>query len=667
MSNNPASVTPGTLTYRKDIDGLRAVAVLSVLLFHAFPSVVRGGFVGVDIFFVISGYLITGILSEEVRTNRFSIFGFYGRRARRIFPALATVLAAVLAIGWGVLYTDEFQQLGKHVSAGAGFVSNLVLWSETGYFDRAAEAKPLLHLWSLGVEEQFYILWPLVLAVIHRRKAALIGAVCVIMVASFALDVSLIGHHPGATFFSPFTRFWELMVGSGLALGTARLQPLSNAVRNVGSVLGALLCAVAIFGLNSGLGYPGAWALLPTVGAALLIASGFDAILNRIVLSRPTMVGIGKISYPLYLWHWPLLSFSTILLEGQPSASQRVMVLLASAMLAWLTYRLIESPIQHMKVRSIAVAGPTLALLFMGSVGAAIFVLNPQAPSHRYSPFAEVATAMHGAGQQFVTTNCGLSESDAKLGICITDTRDAPHFAMIGDSKTEAMMWGFVRESKSGQRWTAMSRAGCSPLIGVVRSSSYAGDNPDDCTHFARLELDRAESNPQIKMVAIVAARRVLEGPDFVNVATGAPDKDGAQHGMDDTITDLEKAGKRVALIVDNPTLPDPAQCMERSAMKYRVIRVLGRPDLAACTLPYNDYLKVTQHYRTMIAELQTLHPKLLVLDPAPLLCDEARGVCPISQNGSFLYSYGDHVSDYSNTIVARRFIPEMNAAVGVN
>ncbi|MGA7777381.1 MAG: acyltransferase family protein [Paraburkholderia sp.] len=665
MSNNPTQATPGTLIYRKDIDGLRAVAVLSVLLFHAFPSAIPGGFVGVDIFFVISGYLITGILADEVRTNRFSIPAFYARRARRIFPALATVLAAVLAIGWAVLYTDEFQQLGKHVAAGAGFISNLVLWNETGYFDRAAASKPLLHLWSLGVEEQFYILWPLVLALVHRRKAALIGAVCVIMVASFALDVSLIRHHPGATFFSPFTRFWELMIGSGLALGSARLRPVPRAVRNIGSLLGAALCAVAIFGLNSRLGYPGAWALLPTLGAALLIASGFGAAINRSVLSQPLMVGIGKISYPLYLWHWPLLSFSTILLGGEASASQRVLILLVSALLAWLTYRLIESPIRHMKIRWVSVAGPSLMLLFVGSAGAAIFAAAPQAPSRPYSQFGDVATAAHGkVGRKFVSGECGLRGADADAGLCIFDTRDTPHFAMIGDSKAEAMIWGFVQESTSGHRWSGMARGGCAPLVGVVRSSSYAGDNPDDCTHFARLEVDRAESDPQIRMVAIAAALRILEGPEYVNTKTGEPDKVGALDGMDATISELEKAGKRVALIVDNPTLPDPAQCMERSSMKYGVMRMLGGPDLAACTLHYGDYLKVTQQYREMIAKLQALHPKLLVLDPAPLLCDETHGTCPISQNGNFLYSYGDHVSDYASEMLARHFAPEMNAAV---
>ena len=205
------------MTRRSDIDGIRGIAVLAVVLFHAFPRVIRGGFVGVDVFFVLSGYLITGIILEDLGAGRFSFAAFYGRRVRRIFPALVVVLVAVAAIGWLFLFAREFLQLGRHVAGGAAFVSNLVLWNESGYFDNASETKPLLHLWSLGIEEQFYLAWPLLMVCssrlrVHRWLVAVLGAVS--LVACVAMSRTF----PADAFYSPLTRWWEILIGAALAV-----------------------------------------------------------------------------------------------------------------------------------------------------------------------------------------------------------------------------------------------------------------------------------------------------------------------------------------------------------------------------------------------------------------------------------------------------------------
>src|SRR5215213_7670850 len=204
----PALTLRATEKYRPDIDGLRAFAVLAVLLYHAFPQAVRGGFVGVDIFFVISGFLISSILFTEITKGRFSFTMFYGRRIRRIFPALVICLAAVLAYGFVSLTPAELAQLGKHVFFGAGFLSNVVLWSESGYFDSAATYKPLLHLWSLGIEEQFYILWPALLWLAFRVKAKVGRLLAVLFLASFTINVALSITNIAADFYLPVSRFW---------------------------------------------------------------------------------------------------------------------------------------------------------------------------------------------------------------------------------------------------------------------------------------------------------------------------------------------------------------------------------------------------------------------------------------------------------------------------
>jgi len=209
--------------YRPDIDGLRALAVLSVVLYHAhaFPKVLKGGFIGVDIFFVISGFLISTIIFSGLERGSFSFFDFFCRRIRRIFPALLLVLISCYAFGWFVLLADEYKQLGKHIAAGAGFVSNFVLWTESGYFDAGAETKPLLHLWSLGIEEQFYIVWPLILWWAWKKKFNLFTITLVLAFFSFGLNLAKYRVNGVADFYSPQTRFWELLAGALLAYITS--------------------------------------------------------------------------------------------------------------------------------------------------------------------------------------------------------------------------------------------------------------------------------------------------------------------------------------------------------------------------------------------------------------------------------------------------------------
>jgi peptidoglycan/LPS O-acetylase OafA/YrhL len=371
------------VTYRPDIDGLRAIAVLAVLGFHAFPASVRGGFVGVDVFFVISGFLISGIIFSALERGRFSFSDFYARRIRRIFPALVVVLASVYAAGWFLLFADPFAELGKHIAGGAGFVANYVLWHEASYFDVAADTKPLLHLWSLGVEEQFYLVWPFLAWLAWRRRADLLVVTLAVLAGSMYLNLDRIRQDLIGPFYSPQTRFWELMTGAALAhlaampprgaVSTA-LRDLYRRVTSAGSartalsLLGALLIAYSVFFIDQSHHFPGRWAVPPVAGAALIVAAGADGWVNRLLASKP-LVGIGLISYPLYLWHWPLLSMMRVLHGEQPPAWWRVAALAASFGLAWLTYRFIETPIRFGPRRGWVVPGLCAALAAIGLAG----------------------------------------------------------------------------------------------------------------------------------------------------------------------------------------------------------------------------------------------------------------------------------------------------------
>ena len=302
------------LAYRADVDGLRAIAVLAVVGFHASPETIPGGFIGVDVFFVISGFLISSLIVKRLNDGNFSFLEFYARRVRRIFPALTIVLLAILTLGWFTLLPTEFLSLGKHTMAAAAFAANILNYFEAGYFDAPASSKPLLHIWSLGVEEQFYFVFPALLLLAWRFRAttkvfALLG------IASFALNIALVRNHPSFTFYLPFTRFWEFIAGalfafSGLQNGKA-VRPVLSAVsapqyRDFCAGTGMLLIAAGLV-FASEASFPGWWALLPVVGSFFIIGAGPQAWLNRHVLAKPGPVFIGLISYPLYLWHWPLL------------------------------------------------------------------------------------------------------------------------------------------------------------------------------------------------------------------------------------------------------------------------------------------------------------------------------------------------------------------------
>ncbi|MGA2287417.1 acyltransferase family protein, partial [Bradyrhizobium sp.] len=360
-----AAVTKASSDYRADIDGLRAAAVLAVVFFHAFPDVLKGGFVGVDIFFVISGILITGIICER-GPEKFSFLDFYFRRVRRIFPALTFILAATFLIGWFLLFASEFSEIGRQIVAGAGFAANFLFWKEAGYFDTASDVKPLLHLWSLGVEEQFYIFWPAAVYFGWKRDLGLLYIIVVAGLISFAINIVQVHRDPIGAFYSPLTRFWELMMGASLAAGRVGLN--STSAKNICSIIGLMMIALSISMITPSVEFPGWAALGPTIGSALLIVSGKTGLANR-ALSFSPLVGIGLISYPFYLWHWPLLVLVRLASHGQSQPGLALTTILLSLALAAGTFALIERPIRALPLKLPTIVALAIAVMSMGTIG----------------------------------------------------------------------------------------------------------------------------------------------------------------------------------------------------------------------------------------------------------------------------------------------------------
>jgi peptidoglycan/LPS O-acetylase OafA/YrhL len=356
------------MIYRKEIDGLRAVAVSLVVLFHAeffIRSIepLKGGFIGVDIFFVISGYLITYIIYSDVKENKFSFANFYRRRIKRLFPALSIVLLFVYTFGWFVLNTEEFKNIGLHTLGGAVFFDNIIYYFEAGYFDVSKISKPLLHLWSLGIEEQFYICFPVLLLILIKFcKNNLISTLFLFLSLSL-----LVGHYSTfvlgeiskyreMSFYLLPSRFWELLAGAVLAIYEINYFKQSNKDSVINQILPAFGISLIIFSailFDENTNHPSFLTVIPIVGTILVILfARHDDIVSNILSSR-LFVTIGLISYPLYLWHWPILSYLHIVFRETPPATYRALGIVLSLVLAWLTYRFIEKPIRHGRLKNI--------------------------------------------------------------------------------------------------------------------------------------------------------------------------------------------------------------------------------------------------------------------------------------------------------------------------
>ncbi|QQG64542.1 acyltransferase family protein [Desulfobulbus oligotrophicus] len=526
MSSSPVRLS--SPTYRPDIDGLRAVAVIPVVLFHAFPDCLRGGFIGVDIFFVISGFLISTILFENLTRGTFSFTEFYARRIKRIFPALLLVLLFCCLIGWFVLLADEYKRLGRHVAAGAGFVSNFVLWKEAGYFDTSAETKPLLHLWSLAIEEQFYIIWPLLLRLFWKRKKSVVALTAVVVAVSFTANMLGIYRDMSFAFFSPITRFWELLAGGVLAWYTlfvkqspaggqtalyptevsgsaaVSMRPDSRVVAHWLSLLGFALLVYGFTSIHKDDNFPGLLAVIPVAGAVLLIAAGPGAWVNRTILANPLAVWVGLISFPLYLWHWPLLSFARVI-EGEiPRLSTRLTMVVLAVVLSWLTYRFVEQRVRFGR----PAAGKTPALVVLMVLFGCIGISTAQNSGW---PFRSINILNKEIGQvqqynwnkDYRRGTCfldaTLETSDAYADVCTSvSTPGRPVVMLWGDSHAAALYKGLaVQAERLAFNLSQLTASGCPPIFDCTVTNSQ------HCTElnaYARQKIQ--EVRPDILIMA---------------------------------------------------------------------------------------------------------------------------------------------------------------------
>lgn len=666
------------LAYRPDIDGLRALAIISVVIFHAFPSRLPGGFIGVDIFFVISGYLITGIILKAQSGDGFSLLEFYSRRIKRIFPALIVALTFCLVAGWYILLAGEYKALGKHVAAGAGYVSNLVLMFEAGYFDIASELKPLLHLWSLGIEEQFYLFWPLLLILALRVNFNPLVLITLLLTSSLLLNVANITQKPTEVFYSPMFRSWELLVGAFLAYINLHARhefelvakrfllrnPLDNGnkLANILAWSGFAAILLALFVLNRERSFPGWWALLPTAGAVCLIAAGNQAWLNQHILSHKAAVYIGLISYPLYLWHWPLLSFARILKTGSPSFLQRLGIVILSGLCAWATYWLVEKRLRFRQHWGIA-AGLFVTLVLLGVAG---FQVYRQAGYPDRDPQAEIMARNVGASaweDQGLNRQPDCAEKFGKdMQYCeIYNIGKPPTVLLIGDSNANHFYPGLaITYAKTNDNLLNLGQGGCPPLFGL-NVTMQEGDL--HCENSRDKALNYAIETSSINTVVLsmlgvgyATGKREINGNEQSFIRISYRDNQTLteplailESAMRETLTQLVRAGKHVVFITSIPMLDfDPATCV-----RFRPWQNMTAPLRTPCAMPQKKVTKISGEYRSMVMRVLHDTPQVKIWDTARELCDGEN--CWAMIGGELLYRDSVHLSLEGSILMGKR------------
>ena len=647
------------LPYRPEIDGIRAFAVAAVILYHAFPEVFRGGFLGVDIFFVISGYLITGILRKDAENGSVNLPRFYARRIRRIFPALAVVLCCSLCLGWAALLPDEYRTLGKHIAGGAFFVDNILLWREAGYFDAESAAKPLLHLWSLGIEEQYYLVFPLVVALFVRKPARLLKAILCIVLVSFICNLCMIDSHPVAVFFLPVTRIWELLVGALLAC-LWRGNQVGNRLLPATCIflLGTSLVTTG-FILADGGPWPGWRAGLPTLGTCCLIATAGGTPLGKFLFCNKLAVYCGKISYPLYLWHWPLLSLSSItgfrLVEN--SVINPLLLVGIAFAAASLTYHGIEKKIRFRKDRG-TIGALLSVMLTIGLLGILVWLHNGfegRCGSPTGQDYLNCAEVLETESRD----RCLRIFPDWKElndNICRTqDSLDKIDTAIIGDSHAGHLFAGLAL-ANSGHSFAVFPASGAAPFTDVMSFTRQEKAFRKNGITLINRAYAVVLAHTNIKNV-ILAHRPFCSYVDLIDARVPSEiDRDTIlENAMRRSFSLLVGAGKNVVVVLDNPRSPvHPRNC------RPRPLDFLNTEKMCTFAKEEEEMTEAMARkwYRRILSKVLMDFPAVLVVDLSPLLCTD--GLCHLEIGGDILYEDSGHLSPLGSRLVSKEILPAL-------
>ena len=614
--------TIGTeIKYRAEIDGLRALAVLPVILFHAGVGAFSGGFVGVDVFFVISGFLITQILLNDLEAGKFSLITFYERRARRILPALFFVVICCIPFAWLWMLPTQARDFSQSLIAVSLFASNFLFWSESGYFETAAEDKPLLHTWSLAVEEQFYVLFPLLLLLLWRRGSR-VTLLCIAVTSVLSLVASewMQRSDPTGNFFLAPSRAWELMAGSMAAYWVQYRRPVPN---DLLALLGLVLIVSAIFVYDHATPFPGIYAIPPVLGTVLIVLfSGGSGLVTRILSAR-MFVAIGLISYSAYLWHQPLFAFARLRAQAEPAPHIMLALAVLSLLLAWFTWRWIEQPARQ---RAGFFGTRKGVFVFSGSVSILLIVLG--VIGHKAngfeSRFSRIALGETGYGEMHKALNNQFSDCSSEeilaqserwndLVRCKQTHSGKPDIILLGDSHAEHLFLGLAEAMPD------------SSMAYYIRNGHLA---PGDSV-FSVIMRELVESEKPLSiLVSMYYMRRFEESPE-------------ARIALFESLNALREAGHRVTLLGDVPAFPiHPEKCV--------FVNDAGREPRSCSISPQDLRAQLETYEATLKAISNRLGvPFIPLYEP---LCESSR--CGMVSSGRILYSDIHHLNPTGSRLV---------------
>ncbi len=645
------------LKYRPEIDGLRALSVLAVVLFHLGVPGANGGFVGVDVFFVISGFLITSILRADLDNGTFSLLSFYDRRIRRILPALLVMLSASIAAGYWLLAPGDYATMARSAVAAATSVSNVFFWLNTGYFDASSSMMPLLHTWSLAIEEQFYVFLPLLLAGIYhyglgRRTLAIL--LCFLGL-SFIGALIVLAVAPKAAFYLPQYRAWELAAGAVLAF-----LPEPKSAR-FAAPLGLILIGATVLSLNKSTPFPGTAALLPVVGAALVLRYGSQPGAVRAFLSVPPVVFVGKISYSFYLWHWPVIVFWKHYTGNASMAPTEQLALAAlSFALGWLSWRWIEQPLRRRNLDEHRTVGTGIGASVLISAAALVVVFAQGFPA-RISP----DLGNLGNRDAMWTWSCPADVPDGPWkGLCQVGsswTTARARLVLTGDSHAEHFM-PYIHEAAKANNVAVVLFRACPPVFttaGTKREARGAPSYTADCTRTRTQLLSGLAESPDVAGVIIASA---WSGHALWSFRGDSPPKNigttdarqsglrALQDGTNDLLDELKELGKQAIIVADMPSFDgDPLHCaIGSSSGLLRWPCAPGSTMIAAAV--FNEWQAASQR---MLETVRASHPEARFIFPGPAMCSNTG--CDATQDGKFLYRDTDHLRRDLDPMVNRQ------------
>lgn len=653
------------LAYRKDIDGLRAIAVLAVLFFHAEIPGFSGGFVGVDIFFVISGYLITSILLQDLRDGNFSIARFYERRIKRIFPALFPVILFTIIMGAWIYEPETFKDLGKSVVATTLFYSNVHFLNGVGYFDTPSLEKPLLHTWSLAVEEQFYIFFPLFLLLVHRYfKQQYFLPILVLALTSLLMSIWGVYEKPEAAFYLVHTRAWELLAGSLLAMGIFR-KPALSSTRIALSLVGLVLIGYSIATYSHSTPFPGLYAIPPVLGAALIIysESGESSYIMKILGSKP-LVFIGLISYSLYLWHWVFIALSRYILLRGFQLHESLAVIAVSFIFSIISWRYIEQPFRGQRsILSERRAVFLFAIVLISVVAmSGEYIRRQDGMPYRY-PEAQ-ALELSNSISKYCRRDAIATVDGAKV-FKIGSDNTKPSFLLWGDSHAERLMPSLYEMGcKHGKSGYAITRGEHPPLLGI---KIFNGRNYDEnASGFNDAVLSFVESHPEVRTVILAGiwgryanGHRYRETASTVDlIDTKEPNVPYSnlvllRKGLFRTVNSLHKIGRKVIIVNDVPELGVSAR------HKYWISSVVFAGNHLGHH--FSDELPSRSDYALWNRGVDRIMNDLALLDNVSILHAEEsffsqEGRVLMIADGVLLYDDADHLSSYGAHFIASVF-----------